>query len=193
MLPERSAKEAILPIIKRYSNRKLYNTSTKRYISLEQIRKLIRQGEEIQAVDHATGDDITNVVLVQIIAEEERKPGGFLPRSVLTALVQAGEQSLATLRRRMDAPLELLHQVDVEIEKRVAHLIRLGELAEGDGERLLKQLLGRDGLSALVGRLNEDELVQWLVEAGVPTRADLKALSDRLDALAAEVESLGRG
>ena len=181
----------MLPIIKRYSNRKLYNTTTKRYISLEQIRELIRQGEEIQAVDHASGDDITNVVLVQIIAEEERKAGGFLPRSVLTALVQAGEQSLATLRRGMDAPLELLRQVDVEIEKRVAHLIRLGELAEGDGERLLKQLLGRDGLSVFASRLNEDELVQWLVEAGVPTRADLKALSDRLDALAAEVESLG--
>ena len=182
-----------MPVIKRYSNRKLYNTSTKRYISLEQIRELIRQGEEIQALDHASGDDITNVVLVQIIAEEERKAGGFLPRSVLTSLVRAGEQSLAAMRRGLDAPLELLRQVDAEIEKRVARLIRMGELAEGDGERLLKQLLGRDGVGAFVSWQNENELVQWFVEWGVPTRADIRALSDRLDALAADVESLGAG
>lgn len=77
-------------IIKRYPNRKLYNTETKKYITLDGIADLIREGEEVQVLDHATGEDLTALSLSQILFEREKKSAGFLPHSVLTSLVQAG-------------------------------------------------------------------------------------------------------
>ena len=70
--------------IKRYPNRKLYDKEEKRYITLSEISELIRAGREIQVIDHSTGEDITTVVLTQIILEQEKKQTGFVPRSVLT-------------------------------------------------------------------------------------------------------------
>ncbi len=77
-------------LIKRYLNRKLYNTHTRGYIRLENIAELIRQGYDIQVIDHASGEDLTAVILSLIILEQEKKQAGSTPREVLAGLVQAG-------------------------------------------------------------------------------------------------------
>jgi polyhydroxyalkanoate synthesis repressor PhaR len=82
-------------IIKRYPNRKLYDSEAKKYITLEGVAELIRSGQEVQILDHTTGEDLTAVTFTQIIFEQEKKSGGFLPRSVLTGLVQASAASRA--------------------------------------------------------------------------------------------------
>jgi polyhydroxyalkanoate synthesis repressor PhaR len=132
-------------IIKRYPNRKLYNTSSKQYITLEGIADLIRNGEDVQILDHTSGEDLTALTLTQIIFEQEKKKGGFLPKSVLTGLVQAGGDTLNTLRRRLTVPLDLFHQVDNEIERRMQLLISKGELAKEEGLNLRDKLLFRGG------------------------------------------------
>ena len=65
-------------LIKRYPNRKLYDTQKKEYLNLDTIAKLIRHGEEVMVVDHVSGEDITTVTLTQIIMEREKKDGNFL-------------------------------------------------------------------------------------------------------------------
>ena len=84
-------------VIKRYPNRKLYDTEAKRYVTLDQVTVLIQDGQEIQVVDHESGEDLTNLTLTQIILEQEKKSDdGFLPRSVLTGLIRAGDQTSAS-------------------------------------------------------------------------------------------------
>lgn len=177
-------------IIKRYPNRKLYDTSVKRYITLEGIADLIREGQEVQVQDHLTGEDLTAVTLTQIIFEQEKKNSGFLPRSVLTGLVKAGGDTLTNLRRSLASPLEMLHQVDEEIERRVGHLVKQGELAEEEGRRLLEKLAAQSGRFLGKPTLSEEEIEQYLAERGVPTREDLHALSEQLDALATALEAI---
>ena len=63
-------------VIKRYPNRKLYDTDAKRYVRLNDIAKMIQAGHEIQVVDHTTQEDLTAVTLTQIIFEQEKKEGG---------------------------------------------------------------------------------------------------------------------
>jgi polyhydroxyalkanoate synthesis repressor PhaR len=94
-----------MPVIKRYPNRKLYDTEAKRYITLDGIAELIRNGAEVQVVDHTTDEDLTAVTLTQIIFEQEKRNSGFLPKSVLTGLVRAGGDTLNTLRRNLKSPL----------------------------------------------------------------------------------------
>jgi len=79
-----------LPTIKRYPNRKLYNTDTKQYITLDELAELIRDGQELEVVDNASGEDLTVLTMTQILFEQVKKQAGFLPRTLLTGLIQAG-------------------------------------------------------------------------------------------------------
>ncbi|MDX5349651.1 MAG: polyhydroxyalkanoate synthesis repressor PhaR [Paracoccaceae bacterium] len=84
-------------LIKRYASRRLYNTETSDYVTLEDIAGFIRQGREVQIVDLKTGDDLTRQYLLQIVAEHESKGESVLPVDVLTDLVRSyttGMQSI---------------------------------------------------------------------------------------------------
>lgn len=173
-----------MPLIKRYPNRKLYDTASKHYISLDDIAAMIRAGDEVTVVDHVTGDDLTALILMQVIVEQEKRQGGFLPQSVVAGWVQAGGDTLDALRRAMIKPFDFLRQVDDEIERRIQSLVGLGELAEEEGQRLRGLLLGWGR------RVTETALPEALADLGVPSRKELRALAEQLDALEAELARL---
>lgn len=178
-------------VIKRYPNRKLYDTSVKRYITLDGISDLIREGQEVQVLDHTTGEDLTALTLTQIIFEQEKKQSGFLPRSVLTGLVKAGGETLGTLRRTLASPLDMLNQVDEEIERRLQQLVKRGEMAEDEARHVLDKLVS--GSERLLSRAlgpTEEEIEAYLAARGVPTKDDLSKLGGQLDNLAAALEEL---
>ena len=76
-------------LIKRYASRRLYNTETSDYVTLEDISGFIRDGREVQIVDLKSGDDLTRQYLLQIIAEHESRGESVLPVSVLNDLVRS--------------------------------------------------------------------------------------------------------
>ena len=86
-------------IIKRYSNRKLYDTKDSRYVTLLQIAEMVRAGEEVQIIDNNTKDDLTEVTLAQIIYEEQKAHSRNVPLQTLKELIHARtEKVLADLR-----------------------------------------------------------------------------------------------
>ncbi len=76
-------------LIKRYASRRLYNTETSDYVTLEDIAGFIRIGREVQIIDLKSGDDLTRQYLLQIVAEHESKGENVLPINVLTDLVRS--------------------------------------------------------------------------------------------------------
>ncbi len=76
-------------LIKRYASRRLYNTETSDYVTLEDIAKFIREGREVQIIDLKSGDDLTRQYLLQIIAEHESRGENVLPLGVLNDLVRS--------------------------------------------------------------------------------------------------------
>ncbi|MGI9390429.1 MAG: polyhydroxyalkanoate synthesis repressor PhaR [Boseongicola sp.] len=76
-------------LIKRYASRRLYNTETSDYVTLDDIAGFIRDGREVQIVDLKSGDDLTRQYLLQIIAEHESRGENVLPLDVLTDLVRS--------------------------------------------------------------------------------------------------------
>jgi polyhydroxyalkanoate synthesis repressor PhaR len=80
-------------LIRKYPNRRLYNTSSKTYVNLSDLAALIRQGEEVQVVDAKTGEDITRVVLTQIIVEDAKDAPTGLPLELLHQLIKASDQA----------------------------------------------------------------------------------------------------
>jgi polyhydroxyalkanoate synthesis repressor PhaR len=86
-------------VIKRYSNRKLYDTKDSRYVTLLQIAEMVRGGEEVQIIDNNTKDDLTEVTLAQIIYEEQKAHSRGVPLQTLKELIHSRtEKVLADLR-----------------------------------------------------------------------------------------------
>jgi polyhydroxyalkanoate synthesis repressor PhaR len=79
-------------VIRKYGNRRLYNTSDSRYINLDDLAALVRNGNDVQVVDAKTGEDLTRVTLTQVIVEDARNPGAGLPLDVLRQLIMASHQ-----------------------------------------------------------------------------------------------------
>ncbi len=86
--------------IKRYANRKLYDTTDSRYVTLQQIAEFVRNGEDVRIIDNTTKEDLTNVTLAQIIYEEEKKADSKVASvGTLRHLIQqSGEKLMDTLR-----------------------------------------------------------------------------------------------
>jgi len=92
-------------IIKRYANRKLYDTEHSRYVTLDQISEMIRQGDDVKIVDNKTKEDLTTVTLAQIIFEEEKKQRSFLPLGAMRNIIQSGGEWFAEAQRRVQSIL----------------------------------------------------------------------------------------
>jgi len=93
-------------VIKRYSNRKLYDTQESRYVTLEELEELIRAGKEISVVDVSTGEDLTSVTLAQIILENERNHRVALPTGFLHQLIKHGEAWQDFIQKSLKSSLE---------------------------------------------------------------------------------------
>ncbi len=175
--------------IKRYPNRKLYDTAQKRYISLEAVASLVRQGEEVNVVDNDTGEDLTALTLAQIIMEQEKKQSGFLPGAVLAGLVQAGGEPLEGLRRMLTGPLGLSRLVEEELSRRMEVLVGQKVLTSTEGRRLLTRLL-QAGQRIDEPSLAERMIGKYLDAQGIPTRQDLLKLMVQIDELTEKVDEL---
>jgi len=79
-------------IVKKYSNRRLYDTTNKKYVTLEEISSLIRNGYEVKVIDSQSGTDISKVVLIQVILESEKNREDILPVSFLHMLIKYGNK-----------------------------------------------------------------------------------------------------
>lgn len=98
-------------LIKRYASRRLYNTETSDYVTLEDIAGFIRAGREVQIIDLKSGDDLTRQYLLQIVAEHESKGDTVLPTNVLTDLVRSYTSNIqSVVPQFLAASFEMLRE-----------------------------------------------------------------------------------
>lgn len=112
-------------VIKRYSNRKLYDTDRSKYVTLDEIAKMIKAGEEITIIDNESKEDLTSVTLTQIIYEEEKRESR-MPLGMLRNLIQTGGASLQEFfDKQVKTPaLEMQKNVEKSVEKSVEDFVQ---------------------------------------------------------------------
>lgn len=109
-------------LIKRYASRRLYNTETSDYVTLEDIAGFIRDGREVQIVDLKTGDDLTRQYLLQIVAEHESRGENVLPIDVLTDLVRSyTTQAQSIVPQFLAMSFEMLREGQSKMVERMAN------------------------------------------------------------------------
>ena len=170
-------------IIKRYTNRKLYDTVESRYVTLDEIAEMIKQGAEVKIVDNRTKDDLTSVTLAQIIFEEEKKKNQ-MPLSVLREIIRRPGDALSGFIQKEVSPR--VASIREEAETRLDRLLRREE--GGSGE--LKEDLLRAGQRTIEDwQRRADDRVKSLVES---VTGNLPALGSDLGQLSRRLEELER-
>jgi polyhydroxyalkanoate synthesis repressor PhaR len=156
-------------VIKRYSNRKLYDPQTSRYVTLEELAEMIRAGQEIAVVDVATGENLTSVVLAQIILEKEKQRHSALPTGFMHQLIQYGEAwqdfALSSMKSHLEGLMTSQREADQALKRWAMQCGWMPSSQPTSGaekskeiEALKREITGlREQLNALSARLDEQQ------------------------------------
>ena len=151
-------------LIKRYASRRLYNTETSDYVTLDDIAKFIREGREVKIVDLKTGDELTRQYLLQIIAEHEGRGENVLPIDVLTDLVRSyTTQAQSVVPQFLAASFEMLREGQskmMENMTRVPHPMASMpgfEALAAQQQSFLKAMMGRWATAGSTGPGVDDD------------------------------------
>ncbi len=178
--------------IKKYANRKMYDTVRKRYISLDQLSDLIKGGEEVVVEDNETGEDITGSVVSQILAREKKNTPDAAPSSTLVGLLRKGTGTVAGYARRST---EMFHgavtMAEDEIDKLVGLLIKNKEISESEGNRLKTEMLGRtENFRKWIGEKVDQRVNEALGMMNLATKDQVARLNEKIDGLSETIRRL---
>jgi len=166
-------------LIKRYANRKLYNTQTSRYITLKGIAELIEAGSEVRVVDNESGEDITSITLSQILVDSERT-NRAVPGNLLSELIQRSGDVLTALRKGVGDASD-----GIEGLQR-----RVGKLMSREREGRLPDWIAYAAPD--FDRLLQGALERVFKVLDLPRRSDLEVLNANLERVAKALEEKGR-
>ncbi len=143
-------------IIKKYGNRRLYDTAASRYINLDEVAGLIRRGHEVRVVDAASGEDLTRVVLTQIITEDAKGKDSGLPLEMLRQLVVATDQvGREFIMWYLHSAFDAYHKVQESMQSRLSEV----QSAVQSPLQTVRRLLG---IQAEAAQANEKESLEEL-------------------------------
>lgn len=162
-------------VIKRYSNRKLYDTQESRYVTLEDLEEMIREGKEISVADAATGEDLTSVTLAQIILENERSGRAALPTAFLHQLIKHGQAWQDFFQRSLQASLEGIIS------------------SQREADRIFKEWAGRAGLVSSAPQTGREEKTREPASEAETLRNELETLKEKLRTLERRMEGKEEG
>jgi polyhydroxyalkanoate synthesis repressor PhaR len=124
-------------LIKRYGNRRLYNTETSEYVNYQDLVKLIRDGHDVQVIDSRTKADVTKAVLMQVILEEE-KTQSVLPVSFLFQLIRSRESAVQDFfKNYLSSSFEAYLKTKEEFDRRFRGLLQMSSTAPQVWEKLV--------------------------------------------------------
>lgn len=180
-------------VIKRYDNRKLYDTQTSKTVNLGEIADMIRQGDDIQVID-SQGHDITPKILGQIFLQENLETKQlFLNKFVLQGLIQEGQNIESVIKKFLLGGIGLASLTREKLDEIVNELVKRGELAEDQRARFVKELLekGTENIHKVMDKVAHPTDKDAEAEAEEPTSSiEPTSKADRISSLEQQIASL---
>ena len=125
-------------IIKRYGNRRLYNTETQTYVNYQDLIKLVQEGQDIKVIDSTSKEDVTKAVLIQLILEEEKDKKSILPTPFLFQLLRSREESMQDFfTNHLSASFDAYLKTKEEFNNRFRTMLEMATQAPQMWEKLI--------------------------------------------------------
>ena len=177
-------------VIKKYANRRLYNTATSSYITLDQLARIVKDGADFVVHDAKTGEDITRSVLTQIIVEEESKGANLLPISFLKQLIGFYGDNLQTFVPRY---------LEMSMENLARNQEQVRDMFSRTFDQMFPQSSGNPG-DAVDGMVKNNMVMMrramemFYPDTGEPAEhnrdEDIRALQERIDGLQKQLDRI---
>lgn len=166
-------------IIKKYANRRLYNTESSTYITLDHLAEMVRAKREFKVIDAKSGDDITHNVLTQIIMEEEASGNAMLPVNFLRQLITMyGDSMQSMVPQYLEASLEAFQRNQSQFRDAMAGAFGSGPFAELTKRNMEMFAAAARGVQPSKSETKEDSRSEL-----ADVKAQLAALQEKLDKL----------
>ena len=179
-------------VIKKYANRRLYNTATSSYVTLDDLSRMVKEGRDFVVYDAKSGDDITRAVLTQIIVEEEQKGQNLLPIGFLRQLISLYGDSMQWLVPRyldqaMAAFARNQEQMRKSLQQTFGGLFPFTNLEEMGKQNLalFEQTMKMFSPFGMPGETPAPKS-----EPPAPAGGDIRELTERINALQKQIEEL---
>ena len=181
--PEGTAAAREPKIIKRYTNRKLYDTVESRYVTLDEIAEMVKAGGEVRIIDNRSKEDLTSVTLAQIIFEEEKKTSKMSLRTLKDLIRHGGERAAQIVEDTQAELRERVEAVRQAAEQRVQTLIKTGQQTSDRAKEMVAA--SQEAVSQFQRRV--DERVRTTLD-GMSAFSDLRREVIQLSQRIAELE-----
>ncbi len=190
-------------VIKRYSNRRLYDTEASRTLTQADLASLIKGGVEVRVVDSATGKDVSLMVLGRIVLAEASSWGDVKQsKELFTTIIElGGKKTMSILKNTVLASIGIIQVTKAKAEKIIDDLIKKGELDKSDRKKAVMELLDkaekstagiRGKISKEAGKAQKEisKLAKEVRDYKLIKRGDLQKIETKLDKLTKAVASL---
>ena len=171
--------------IKKYANRKLYDTTDKKYISRTRLSELIKQGKDILVIDNETGEDLTASIVSSLIATTSGKAGNTVSSGVLIQLFRKGGNALTGYAKRYVSFWQRsFTMAEDEIDDMVKKLVKSKEISKSEGISLKKEIMGfTASLKGWISDTVDKRLKEVLSATNLATKDQVSELNARIKTL----------
>ncbi len=178
--------------IKKYVNRKMYDATDKKYVSMAQLAVLIKSGEEVSITDKKTGEDLTAAIVSRLIGREKKEKGTVVSPRIMMQLLRKGGDTLTDYAKKYTSLWQnALTMAEDEVDRVVGALVKNKELSRSEGSRLKNEIAGyTDSLKSWIGERVDRSINEALNAMNLASRDQVEALSVKIDKLAKEVARL---
>jgi polyhydroxyalkanoate synthesis repressor PhaR len=175
--------------IKKYANRKLYDTTDKRYVSRKRLSELIKKGEDIRIIDNETGEDLTASIVSGLIATSKGKSGATVSSGVLIQLFRKGGNALTDYAKKYVSLFQRSFvMAEDEIDQMVKKLVKNKEITKSEGNRLKAEIIGyTTSLKEWISETIDKRLKEILSATNLATKDQVSELNKRIHILEAKL------
>ncbi len=179
-------------LIKKYANRKMYDTHAKQYIGQSGVAGLIKKGEAVRIVEHTTGEDITAAVVSRLLGDENGPSKQRVPTNLLVQLLRRGGDTLTDYARKYTSLWQhAFTMAEDEIDRLVNHLVKNKEIPLSEAKKVKKELSQfGEHLKSWLSEKIDLRVNEILNRMNLVTKDDIKTLTDRMEKVQRQIAQL---
>jgi len=180
--------------IKKYANRKLYDITDKKYVSMDTLSKLIRSGKEISITDNETGEDLTASIVSRLIARNKGEDNKAVSSGLLIQLFRKGGGALTDYAKKYVSIWQsAFTMAEDEVDRLVNVLVKNKEISKSEAKRLKNEIVGyTDSVKDWIADSVDKSISEALGMMNLATKDELSSLSKRISALEKKIKQYER-
>lgn len=180
--------------IKKYANRKLYDTTDKKYVSMDTLSKLIRSGKEVSIIDNETGEDLTASIVSRLISRNKGEDNKSVSSGLLIQLFRKGGGALTDYAKKYVSIWQsAFTMAEDEVDRLVNMLVKNKEISKSEAKRLKNEIVGyTDSVKDWIADSVDKRISEALGMMNLATKDELSSLSKRIGALEKKIKQYER-